>query len=231
MLKDMKNEKVKIREKTSVFQDIYRVLDRYFGDLGWWPAGSPFEVMVGAVLTQNTSWKNVEKAILDLKRRNMLSPLKILRERELHRYIRPAGFHFLKAERLRNLCRYLMSSGRFDLVSLQKRSAGDIRTELLAVKGIGPETADCILLYALRKPVFVVDNYTRRIMSRYGIISFDESYDAVQEKVCAGFPRSIFKLIQFHAVLVETGKNFCAKTKPLCGQCPLGRLCQRLIDG
>jgi endonuclease-3 related protein len=185
--------------------------------------------MVGAVLTQNTSWRNVEKAIDNLQKRRLLSPGKILKARDLARYIRSSGFHSLKAERLKELCRYLTRGGVFDPEYLKSKSTGKLRTELLDIKGIGPETADSILLYALDKPVFVVDNYTKRIMSRYGIISFDEPYEQIREKVSANFPRSTAKLKQFHAVIVETGKIFCKKTKPLCGECPLKCFCGQII--
>jgi endonuclease-3 related protein len=202
---------------------IYNKLDKYFGDLGWWPASSAFEVIVGAVLTQNTSWRNVEKAITGLKKERLLDPRKIEKTNSgrLSRIIRPSGYHRIKAARLKAVSRFLADECGSALSKLKKKDRKKLREKLLGVNGIGPETADSILLYALDKPVFVVDAYTKRIFSRHGLIKENESYDKVQAIVHENFPRSLKKLNQFHACLVEAGKRFCRKKKALCGECPL----------
>jgi len=205
-------------------QEIYTVLDEYYGDLKWWPAETSFEVMVGAVLTQNTSWGNVEKAIAALKKRNIMSPGKIFKENKLPEIIRPAGFHYLKSKRLKALCRYLINKGGRNFELLKKKTIKRLRRELLEINGIGHETADCIILYALEKPVFVVDSYTKRIMSRHGIIGSKDPYLVVQEEISSNFSIKLRELKQYHAIIVETAKRFCKKNNPLCDKCPLGSL-------
>ncbi|NQT33378.1 MAG: hypothetical protein HQ594_06890 [Candidatus Omnitrophica bacterium] len=208
---------------------IYSLLNDHFGDLKWWPAESDFEVMIGAILTQNTSWKNVEKAIDVLKRKKALSPSKIanMDKGRLARYIRSSGYHRLKADRLKEISLFITRECGGKLDKLKKEGLENLREKLLEVKGVGPETADSILVYALGKPVFVVDAYTRRIFSRHGLIGHDAAYDEIQSFVHKNFPRSIRKLNQFHALLVEAAKNFCKKKDPLCRECPLGGLRRR----
>lgn len=205
---------------------IYDLLDKHFGNLAWWPADTDFEVMVGAVLTQNTAWSNVEKAIGGLKNGGLLTPSKMHRSdiRRLSSTIRPAGYFRVKARRLKELCRFLMDECGGRIKTLRKRDTASLRQMLLKVNGIGPETADSILIYALEKPVFVVDAYTRRIFSRHGLAGEDASYDELQRLVHGNFPASVKKLNQFHALLVETAKRYCRKKKPLCSECPLGIL-------
>ena len=202
---------------------IYGLLEDKFGDLGWWPAEGPFEVIVGAILTQNTSWSNVEKAISKMKRENLLSPRGILKARtsRLAGAIRPAGYFMVKAGRLKEVSRFVMAECGGRLGRLKKSSTSALRNKLLAVKGVGPETADSILVYALGKPVFVVDAYTRRVFSRHGIIPEKAAYSEIQALVHGNFPRDQRKLNQFHALLVETGKRYCRKKGPLCEECPL----------
>jgi endonuclease-3 related protein len=209
--------------KKQKIRKIYDKLDKYFGDLGWWPADSAFEVIVGAVLTQNTAWKNVEKAIEQLKQNKLLDPKKIesLSDARLSRLIRSSGYHRVKSERLKAVCRFLEKECGSRLNKLKKAGAASLRKKLLSVKGIGPETADSILVYAFSKPVFVVDAYTRRIFSRHGLAGKDASYDEVQSVVHENFPTVYRKLNQFHALLVETGKRFCKKKKGLCKECPI----------
>ena len=210
----MKNRKIR---------KIYDKLDKYFGDMGWWPADSAFEVIVGAVLTQNTAWKNVEKAIEQLKQNKLLDPKKIkkLSDARLSRLIRSSGYHRVKAERLKAVCRFLEKECGWGLNKLKRMSAASLREKLLSVKGVGPETADSILVYAFSKPVFVVDAYTRRIFSRHGLTRKDASYGEVQSVVHENFPIAHKKLNQFHALLVETGKRFCKRKKGLCRECPI----------
>jgi len=202
---------------------IYNLLDGHFGDLGWWPAGSDFEVIVGSILTQNTAWSNVEKAITALKREGLLEPDKILRmdTGRLSRLIRPAGYYRIKALRLKEISRFVMAECEGKMRRLRARNTEKLRESLLAVKGVGPETADSILVYALEKPVFVVDAYTKRIFSRHGLIQGNASYDEVQSLVRGHFPPDSRILNQFHAFLVETGKRFCRKKAGLCEKCPL----------
>ncbi len=205
---------------------MYDLLEGYFGDLGWWPARTGFEVVVGAVLTQNTAWSNVEKAIEALRRGKLMEPRVIsrLESARLAELIRPAGYYRVKAERLKEVSRFLMEECGGKLWKLKKKDTDRLRARLLSVKGIGPETADSILVYALDKPVFVVDAYTKRIFSRHGLAGEKAPYDEVRSLVEENFPADTRVLNQFHALLVETGKRFCKKKKGLCGGCPLGVL-------
>ncbi|MFH1878798.1 MAG: hypothetical protein ABH883_08335 [Candidatus Omnitrophota bacterium] len=203
---------------------IYRVMGAYFGDLKWWPAKTGFEMIIGAILTQNTAWSNVEKAVANLREKKLLDMDKIIRVNinSLAESIRPAGYFRVKAERLKSIARFLKKECNGDLERLKTREAGTLREELLSVNGVGPETADCILVYAVHKPVFVVDVYAKRIFYRHGLISGEDvSYGSVQSLVSGSFPADNRMLNQFHALLVETGKNFCKKKEALCGRCPL----------
>ncbi|MGD2278534.1 MAG: endonuclease III domain-containing protein [Candidatus Omnitrophota bacterium] len=212
----MKSNRKKIKE-------IYKVLEESFGDLGWWPAASRFEVILGAVLTQNTAWTNVEKAIGRLKRNKLMSPEKIaaIGEEKLSGLIRSAGYHRVKAGRLKAVSRFIMAESGSSLSKLKKENTIELREKLLKVKGVGPETADSILVYALQKPVFVVDAYTRRIFSRHGLVQKNASYGDIQVMVHENFKEDHMFFNQFHALLVETGKRYCKKKKGLCGECPL----------
>lgn len=205
---------------------MYAILEKYFGDLGWWPAKSRFEVIVGAVLTQNTAWVNVEKAIRALKKEKLMTAaaLAAAPSPKIETAIRPAGYFRVKSDRLKTVCRFLLDECNGRVAALKNDDAGVLRAKLLAVKGIGPETADSILLYALDKPVFVVDAYTRRIFSRHGIVKEDVGYEELRSLVEAVFfgDKRVFN--QLHALLVETAKNYCKKRSWLCGECPLGRL-------
>lgn len=201
---------------------IYATLNAHFGDLNWWPGKSPFEVIVGAILTQNTAWRNVEKAIVSLKSKKLLHPARILEidDSALADLIRPAGYYNVKTERLKSFVRFLYDefSGKLD-----KMFAEDLwclRIKLLAVKGIGEETADSILLYAGEKPIFVVDAYTRRILQRHDIIRSDALYKEIQNLFMTHLPHSVPLYNQYHALFVNTGKHFCTR-KPHCEGCPL----------
>ena len=213
-------------DKKKTINRIYALLEDYFGDLRWWPADSDFEVIVGAVLTQNTAWCNVEKAIKNLKREKVLTPAKIaeMNAARLSRLIRSSGYHRLKAQRLKEISRFIVRECKGKLFRLKSKDITTLREKLLAVKGIGPETADSILIYALEKPVFVVDAYTKRIFSRHALIAEGASYDEVQSLVHGSFPKKRRALNQYHALLVETGKRFCKKSTPLCKECPLAVL-------
>ena len=202
--------------------EMYKRLLSFFGPQNWWPADTPFEVVIGAILTQNTNWKNVEKAIENLKKEGFLSipELYNISEQRLASLIRPAGYYNIKAKRLKNFISHVMENHNGDLEDLFSLDTESLRKELLSIKGIGPETADSILLYAAKRPVFVVDAYTYRILRRHELIWDDASYDELQELFMKDLPHDETLFNEFHALIVETGKRFCKK-RPLCEDCPL----------
>jgi len=212
-------------------KQLYKKLLKEYGHQGWWPLlnkntklceyhkGSPqndterFEIIVGAILTQNTSWKNVEKALCNLKKENILGKKKILnvKEKKLAQIIRPAGYFNLKAKKLKKAASFFT------------KNKNPTRKQLLEVWGIGPETADSILLYAFNKPFFVVDAYTHRVMERLGYSK--NSYDSLQKLFHNNVPKNVAVYNEFHALIVEHGKNTCTKTKPNCNTCCLSKIC------
>lgn len=203
--------------------DIYDRLFRHFGPQNWWPGETTFEILVGAVLTQNTNWGNVEKAIDNLKSAGELSlermsqlPTGLLAE-----YIRPTGYFNLKAGRLQNLFAVLEEKYGGSLESLFAEDTDTLRRVLLSVKGIGPETADSILLYAGERPVFVVDAYTYRIFVRHDLIPEDFGYEDIQQYFMDNLEPDPGLYNEFHALLVCLGKEFCKKSRPRCEKCPL----------
>ena len=202
--------------------EIYDLLLEAYGPQKWWPAESPLEVMVGAVLTQNTNWQGVEKAIANLKGRNLLNPdkLQALATEDLAGLIKPAGYFNLKARRLKNLIEYVTETYGGDLETMEQVDTRQLRKELLEVNGVGPETADSILLYALQRPVFVVDTYTYRVMNRHGLIGEEVSYDELQRLFTQHLPLDKTLFNQYHALLVRVGKLHC-QPKPRCQGCPL----------
>ena len=202
--------------------NIYELLHGYFGDLHWWPADSPFEVMVGAILTQNTAWTNVEKAISALKDGNLLSPAALLRidEEILAETIRPSGYHHVKAKRIKSLALFLLEEYSGSIERMCAEELPVLREKLLSVRGIGPETADSILLYACRKPVFISDAYTERILQRHGLIPGNTDVSQIRTLFMTHLPHDASLFNQFHALLVNTGKTFCRKI-PKCTSCPL----------
>lgn len=211
--------------KTSeLLKECFEHLSERFGAMHWWPAETPFEVMVGAILTQNTNWKNVEKAIVNLKNAGVMNPRGILAlsELQLSELIKPAGFFRLKGTRLRNFVSYFLETYDGNVERMAAISMSTLREELLSVKGVGQETADSILLYALNKPIFVVDAYTRRIFLRHEIISEEADYAEIQDVVMSNLPEDVSLFNEFHALIVETAKNHC-KTKPDCTSCPLNK--------
>ncbi len=200
-----------------------------FGPQGWWPMDGGFsprewEVCLGAILTQNTSWKNVEKALENLKRKKITSLEKLLGtdEKRLAELIRPSGYYNQKAGKLKDFSRHVKSFG-----SVDKFLKNVKREELLEVNGIGPETADSILLYACGKPHFVIDAYTRRVFSRIGIVEKDIVYDELKKFFEKRLPKDAGMYGEFHALIVELGKNICKK-KPLCKECPLKKGCRKI---
>lgn len=194
----------------------------YFGPQDWWPAQSKFEVIIGAVLTQNTNWKNVERAIDNLRKRRLLSlsELKAITQSELAEEIRPAGYFNIKANRLKNLINFIYEVYGGDLETLLQDETPRLREELLSVKGIGPETADSILLYAAERPIFVIDAYTHRILTRHQMCDETADYYTLQDLFTAHLPEDTKLFNEFHALIVRTGKDFCKKN-PLCEECPL----------
>ncbi len=202
--------------------NFYRKLYSYFGPQYWWPAKTPFEVMVGAVLTQNTSWQNVEKAIANLKKNKLLEPHKLhsLPKRRLAALIKSAGYYNIKAGRLKNFLGFLIKHYGGKLNAMSLKDTLSLRQELLFVNGIGPETADSILLYALNKPVFVIDAYTKRILSRHGFIREDATYEEVQNLFMQNLKNDVKLFNEYDALLVRLGKEFCLKNKPKCQSCP-----------
>jgi endonuclease-3 related protein len=205
-----------------LLMNIYRKLYQAYGPRHWWPGETPFEVMVGAILTQNTSWRNVEKAIQRLKWKGVLSSEGIhqLRKSQLASLIKPSGYYRIKADRLKTFVNFLFENYNGNIKRMRKEEAETLRQKLLRVKGIGPETADSILLYGLKKPIFVVDAYTKRILSRHGIISDKATYEEIQ-KVFMNHLSIDEKLFnEYHALLVHLGKTVCKKI-PRCDQCPI----------
>jgi len=201
---------------------LYRRLYRHYGDLQWWPGDSPLEISVGAILTQNTAWTNVEKAIKRIKEARSLSVASLGRmtRKRLALLIKSAGYFNVKARRLKNFLSFLQHRYGGSLRKMFKQDSLRLREELLSVNGIGPETADSILLYAGAKPIFVIDAYTKRIFSRHGVLSYEKSYDEFQELFMRQLPRSVTLYNQYHGMFVNIGKDFCRK-RPLCASCPL----------
>lgn len=206
---------------------LYKQLHSAYGPQSWWPAESAFEVMVGAILTQNTAWTNVEKAITELKRQNALDPeiIRTLEPAKLAGWIRSSGYYNIKAARLQNLCNWLQARGGLD--SLQEIPAAVLRGSLLDVKGVGPETADDILLYALDRPVFVIDTYTRRLLERQGFASGKEDYEKLRALFEDSLPGGTGKVAlykEYHALIVLHAKHSCRK-QPDCTRCKIRTDC------
>jgi endonuclease-3 related protein len=201
---------------------IYDLLFTAYGPQNWWPAESQFEMMIGAILTQNTSWKNVEKAIQNLKKRDLLSveALSDIPAPTLAEYIRPAGYFNIKAKRLKNLIALIHEKYDGDLNRLFSGDTENIRMELLSVRGIGLETADSMLLYGAGRALFVVDTYTHRILSRHNLIGEEAGYYDLQTLFMDNLPHEVELFKEFHALIVKTGKDYCRKN-PLCPDCPL----------
>ncbi len=203
--------------------DIFNILLKEYGPQHWWPGETPFEVMVGAILTQNTNWGNVEKAINNLKRAGALSPeaINAMPEGTLAELIRPSGYFNIKAKRLKSFIRYLVETYGGNIKKMREREPAQVRSELLSVTGIGPETADSIMLYALDMPVFVVDAYTNRIFSRHGFFPPDSDYHEVQKFFMDALPRDVKLYNEYHALIVRLAKERCVKKVGDCQICIL----------
>ena len=206
------------------FEEVYNKLFKHYGPQHWWPAETPFEVMVGAILTQNTAWTNVERAISNLKENHCLSPEGIFNAQvsSLAKWLQPSGYFNVKTKRLRNFCQWYVGVGQLDV--LVGWDTEKLRKGLLSVNGVGPETADDILLYAFERPVFVIDAYTRRFFSRLGLVSADEGYEHLRSKFEKNLPSEAAMFNEYHALIVIHAKEVCKKT-PNCGLCCLRERC------
>ncbi len=201
--------------------EVYEALMDHFGPQEWWPAESTFEMLVGAILTQNVSWRNVEVALENLKNHGVLDPERMqgMEQRELEILIRPTGFYRQKAERLKALSQAVLEQG--GVVSFLKQE--DLRNKLLGIKGIGPETADSMILYGAGEPTFVVDAYTTRITAR--VFGVEADYHTIKAFFEEDLPRDPVIYGEYHALLVVLGKRHCKKSKPVCEGCPICHLC------
>ena len=213
--------------KSDILKDIYRHLLSAYGSQSWWPADTPFEVMLGAILTQNTAWANVEKAIDGLKAVCDLTPEGVLSLpiEQLQEAIRSSGYFRQKAGRLHAFCRFLLREYKGDLTVMEHAPVRKLRQQFLDLKGIGPETADSILLYALGKPVFVVDAYTTRLFSRLGLCDEKARYRDVQALFMDHLEPDAGIFNEYHALIVNHSKHTCMKRNPECAKCPLIDLC------
>ena len=209
----------------STMLEVYQRLFDHYGPQHWWPAQSPFEVMVGAILTQNTNWKNVESAISNLREAGVLEPHALARlpVDELAELIKPAGYFNLKAKRLHHLLRLLVDEFDGSIEAMFNTPPSTLREQLLAVNGIGPETADSILLYAGKVPTFVVDTYTHRMLARHGWIDFEAGYDEIKDHFESELERDAALYNEFHGLIVRVGSEHCRKT-PRCEGCSLAEL-------
>lgn len=225
-------------------KQIYNTLLKAYGKQGWWPIvndktslceyhnNAPrneeeaLEICFGSILTQNTNWKNVEKAIIQLNKNNLININKIIKinNKKLAEIIKSSGYHNQKAIKLKNFCLFLKNNYHGNIKKLFSNNIQKLRNELLSVNGIGPETADSIILYAAKKPIFVIDAYTKRIYSRIFNIKKELKYDELQQIFMKELNKDEKLFNEYHALLVELGKNICKK-KPLCGQCPINRMC------
>lgn len=198
---------------------------QHFGPQHWWPGDSPLEIVIGAVLTQNTNWANVERAIANLRQRRLIDIRRLLAidPAGLAELIRPAGYFTVKTRRLRNLLTFIDEQFDADLSACFDQPLDTLRNQLLAVNGVGPETADDIVLYAAEKPSFVVDAYTRRIFTRHGLLTDAHDYTATKAFFEAALPADVELFKEYHALIVACAKDFCRKSSPRCDTCPLNR--------
>ena len=205
--------------------EIYKLLFDRFGPQHWWPGETQFEIITGAILTQNTNWANVEKAIANLKSADLLTPEKLYHHDVSNpaEIIRQAGYYNKKATRLKNFINWLFQNYDGQLINLENLNTDQLRTELLAVKGIGRETADSILLYAFDREIFVIDAYTARVAVRHGLIEPQADYEQLRELFQSNLPRDSQLFNEYHALFVKVGKEFC-KPKARCPGCPLEKL-------
>ncbi len=219
---DLRFVRIMRMNKTKVLTEIYDSLFRSFGKQYWWPGDTSFEVVIGAILTQNTNWSNVEKAIKNLKSAKIFTPNKLyeINQDKLAELIKPSGYFNVKAKRLKHFIEWLFLNYNGSLSKLFKQDFATLREQLLSVNGIGKETADSIILYAAEKPTFVVDTYTKRVLVRHGLITEDYDYDAIKEIFENNLPKEVPLYNEYHALIVMVGKYYC-KPKMQCEECPL----------
>ncbi|MBZ5694790.1 MAG: endonuclease III domain-containing protein [Acidobacteriia bacterium] len=212
-------------ERRPPLDEYYNSLFTAFGPQHWWPGRTQFEVIVGAILTQNTSWANVERAIANLRSAKLLSlpAIEKVPLRRLESLIRSSGYYRQKARKLKASCAFVRSEYGGSLKRMFETPTIALREKLLGVFGVGPETADSILLYAGNHGVFVVDAYTKRLLSRHGWASEKTKYEEIRWMFESQFPGDVKRFNEFHGLIVSTGKKFCRKQEPICGECPLGR--------
>jgi endonuclease-3 related protein len=222
------------------FPENLPILPQYFdalfhahGEQHWWPGRTPFEIIVGAILVQNTAWVNAASAIANLRQAKLLTPsaIETLPQPKLARLIRSSGYFRQKARKLKAFVAFLRKEHRGSLAAMFRTPTAILRQQLLAVHGIGPETADSILLYAGNHPVFVVDAYTRRIFQRHGLAAGKESYEEIRRLVEKSLPNDPQLFNEFHALIVHTGKLYCRSRAPLCSQCALRPFLPQPLDG
>jgi endonuclease-3 related protein len=209
-----------------MYAQIYEKLYEHYGPQNWWPASTPFEMMIGAILVQNTNWRNVEKAIEQLRPYLTPQKLDLLSKDELAQLIRSSGFFKRKAERIKSFLSWLKNYD-FNFAIMESMDKNHLREELLQVSGIGKETADCMLVYAFHKPIFIVDAYAKRIFYRLGF-DMPDDYDQFRQLVEKELPSKIQLYNEFHALLVEHAKSHC-KSKPICKNCPLQSSCKQRV--
>ncbi len=206
------------------FLQVYNKLFKYYGPQHWWPGDTPFEVMVGAILTQNTAWTNAERAITNLKTNDCLTPTAILAapQKDLARCLQPSGYFNVKAQRLRNYCQWYVAAGQ--ITELEAWDTKTLRKQLLSVNGVGPETADDILLYAFERPVFVIDAYTRRLFSRLQLVDAEMGYEGLRSLFEDKLTNDVALFNEYHALIVRHAKEVCKK-RPSCEACCLSLTC------
>jgi endonuclease-3 related protein len=206
--------------------EMYERMLTKFGPQHWWPGDSPLEIMVGAVLVQNTSWRNVEHAINNLREAGVMEPRALYNvpPTELAELIRPAGYYQLKTKRLRNLLRFIVEQYGGSLDAMFNTGVASLREQLLEINGIGPETADAILLYGGGLPTFVVDTYAHRILARHGWLDYDATYDDIKDYFESTLPNDAALYNEYHALLVRVGKDYCKRSAPNCEACPLAEM-------
>lgn len=219
MQQHLKRNQGKIAER---LLEIYEKLYSFYGPQCWWPGDTAFEITVGAILTQNTNWKNAEKAIKNLKDAKTLSAkaLHAMQPEKIALLIKPAGYFNIKTKRLKAFVDFLVDNYGGSMKQMKKEDMETIRKKLLGVYGIGPETADSILLYAIGKPIFVIDAYTKRVLSRHGILNYNASYDEYQSLFHYYLDEDVQLFNEYHALFVRAGKDYCGP-KPICAECPL----------
>lgn len=210
--------------------DLLRIYDRLYrwaGPRRWWPAETPFEVVVGAILTQNVSWRNVEKAIANLRQAGLLAPaaMHLASEEELQPLIRPAGYFRTKARKLKAFCEFLFNRFGGSLEVMFAKPLEAVRPALLGIYGVGPETADAILCYAGHLPIMVMDAYTLRVFSRLGLVEPTAGYAQMQEFFLSRLPRDVGLFNEYHALIDGLANSLCLKRGPRCRECPLLDLC------